>query len=193
MNEIKKFYEDLFTKRKDINSFNFYSNLYLNHKKLSEEESASCEGPLTLNECTSSLNSMSLNKSPGSDGLPVEFYRTFWNEIGLLVTNSFNHAFRKGCLSDEQGRACITLIPKSSKDHRFLKNWRPIALLNVDYKIAAKCLANRMKVVLQDLISPEQTGFLKGRFIGENIRLILDLIDYCDNHSVPGALLFFRL
>ena len=113
-----------------------------------------------------------------------------WDEIGILVVNSFNHAFNLGHISDEQGRACITLIPKPSKDHRFLKNWRPIALLNTDYKIVAKSLANRMKVVLNDLISPEQTGFLKGRFIGENVRLILDLINHCDNQAIPGALLF---
>lgn len=113
-----------------------------------------------------------------------------WNEIGILVLNSFNKAIQNGHISDEQGRACITLIPKPSKDHRFLKNWRPIALLNVDYKIVAKSLARSLKQVLPDLISPEQTGFLKNRFIGENIRCILDLINYCDSQSVPGALLF---
>lgn len=160
------------------------------HNKLSPEQQLVCEGELTLDELSRSLLAMSDNKSPGSDGLPCEFYKKFWNEIGILVLNSFNKAIQNGHISDEQGRACITLIPKPSKDHRFLKNWRPIALLNVDYKIVAKSLASRLKQVLPDLISPEQTGFLKNRFIGENIRCILDLINYCDSQSVPGALLF---
>lgn len=95
---------------------------------------------------------MSTNKSPpGTDGLSIEFYNV-------------------------QGIAYITLIPKPSKDIRYLNNWRPIALLICDYKIAAKCLANRMKRILPDLISQERTGFLKGRFIGENVRLIIILL-----------------
>ena len=58
-----------------------------------------------------------------------------------------------------------------------MKNWRPISILNTDYKILAKCLAQRLKKVLSEIISCDQTGFMKGRFIGENIRLALDMID----------------
>ena len=190
MHELKNFYQNLYTKQNNVNSDNFYDTLNVNCNKLSEEQSSHCEGLLSLDECRQSVFSMSLNKSPGSDGFPVEFYRKFWDDVGILVLNSFNYAFQTGYISDEQGRACITLIPKPSKDVKSLKNWRPIALLNTDYKLVAKCLANRMKFVLTDIISPEQTGFLKGRFIGENVRLILDLINYCDNKHIPGALLF---
>ena len=82
------------------------------------------------------------------------------------------------------------MLPKPSKDHRYLKNWRPIALLNSDYKIASKSMALRMKSILSHIISFNQTGFLKGRYIGENVRLILDIINYCDQKSIQGALLF---
>lgn len=136
------------------------------------------------------IHSMATNKSPGSDGLPVEFFVTFWKEVGQLLVGSFNFAFEKGYLSDEQGRAIISLIPKPGKDVKFLKNWPPIALLNVDYKIATKCIVSRLKNVLNSIISYEQTGFLKGRFIGENICLVQDLIWYCDEKAVPGGLLF---
>lgn len=187
---IKNFYKGLYTKDDDIQSDTVFNNLDISHSKLSEDQSKSCEGLLTLEECSCSLFSMSLNKSPGSHGIPVEFYRVLWDEVGPLVVNSFNYAFQSGFISDEQGRACLTLIPKENKDNRFIKNWRPIALLNVDYKIAAKCMATRLKTVLTDLIDPEQTGFLKGRFIGENVRLILDLISYCNDHDIPGALIF---
>lgn len=72
----------------------------------------------------------------------------------------------------------ITCIPKEGKPKQYLKNWRPISLLNVVYKLASGCIAERLKKVLDKLISSDQTGFLKGRFIGENIRLVYDLMNY---------------
>ena len=87
-------------------------------------------------------------------------------------------------------RAVISLLPKPPKDPHYLDNWRPIALLNNDYKIGAKCLANRLKRILNILISPEQTGFMKGRYIGENVRVILDAINYCNTNKEKGALIF---
>ena len=67
---------------------------------------------------------------------------------------------------------------------------RPITLLNTDYKIAAKAIANRFKTVLPKLINNDQTGFMKGRFIGENTRLIDGIIQYAAQHNTPGLLLF---
>ena len=72
----------------------------------------------------------------------------------------------------------------------FIKNWRPLTLLNCDYKIAAKAIANRIKTVIPKLINSDQTGFLKGRFIGENIRLIDSIIKYASESNIPGLLLF---
>ena len=63
-------------------------------------------------------------------------------------------------------------------------------MLNCDYKIAAKSIATRLKKVLPYLINNDQTGFLKGRFIGENIRLINSVIDYAEKQNIPGLLLF---
>ena len=71
-----------------------------------------------------------------------------------------------------------------------IKNWRPITLLNTDYKIAAKALANRIKFVLPSIINNDQTGFMKNRFIGENIRLIDCIIQYAAKENISGLLLF---
>ena len=71
-----------------------------------------------------------------------------------------------------------------------LKNWRPMSLLNCDYKIAAKAIANRLKQVLPKLIDNDQTGFVKGRSIAENIRLIDGIIKYTAENNIPGLLLF---
>ena len=133
---------------------------------------------------------MAPNKSPGTDGLPAEFYQVFWKDIEQFLLNALNCTYTNGCLSITQRRGMITLVPKKNKPTNLLKNWRPITLLNCDYKTAAKSIANRMKKILSNTINNDQTGFLKNRFIGENIRLIDSIIDYTNRKQIPGLLLF---
>ena len=83
----------------------------------------------------------------------------------------------------------ITCIPKPNKPKHFLKNWRHITLLNCIYKITSGCIANRIKKVLDIIIAKDQTGFIKGRYIGENIRLIYDIMHYTEKLNIPGMLL----
>ena len=71
----------------------------------------------------------------------------------------------------------------------YVKKWRPITLLNCDYKMAAKAIANRLRNVIPKIINNDQTGFLKGRFIGENIRLIDGIINHTEFNNIPGLLL----
>ena len=80
----------------------------------------------------------------------------------------------------------IPLIPKQESSLLDLKNWRPITLLNNDYKIASKAIAKRIEVVLPRLIHTDQTGFIKGRYIGENIRLISDLLEQTQTEKKFG-------
>ena len=87
-------------------------------------------------------------------------------------------------------RGIIKLIPKKDAEPYFVKNWRPITLLKCDYKIAAKAIANRLKNVLPKLINSDQTCFLKGRFIGENIRLVDGILNHTATQNIPGVLLF---
>jgi len=87
------------------------------------------------------LKKFNKNKSPRTDGLTVEFYLRFWNELGKVMVDSFNYVFTTGLLSISQRQVIIRLIPKKDKDLLYLKNWRPVSLLNVDYKIATRVLA----------------------------------------------------
>ena len=157
---------------------------------LTDEEQTLCEGALTQKECLEALKKMESEKTPGTDGLPAEFYKVFWKDISSFLISALNYAFVSGCLSVTQRRGVIKLIPKKDAELYFIKNWRPITLLNTDYKIAAKSIANRIKLVLPNLINYDQTGFLKGRFIGENIRLIDSIIQYATEKNIPGLLLF---
>ena len=132
---------------------------------------------------------MKNNKTPGNDGIPIEFYKIFWNQIGKFLLRSLNEAFIKGELSITQKQSVITCIPKGDKPKQFLKNWRPISLLNVDYKILSGVLAKRMKMVLPSVISSNQKGFMKNRYIGENTRLVYDIISELNCQDKSGIIL----
>ena len=141
-----------------------------NIPRLSQEERLSCEGQITIEECVKALDTFDARKTPGNDGIPFEFYKIFWNSVGELMTEVFNHYFELGQRSNSQKQAIITLIDKKGRDRMFLENWRPISLINVDSTIATKVIANRIKNVLPSVIHANQSGFMKGRFIGETAR-----------------------
>ena len=101
------------------------------------------------------------DKSPGEDGFTAEFYKHFFDLVGSDLINSLNQAFVVGELSISQRRGVITLIPKEDSDLLDLQNWRPVNLLNIDYKIASKTLAKRIENVLPKLVHSDQTGFRK--------------------------------
>ena len=155
---------------------------------LTNSDTQSCEGRLTVKECWDALRSMKNNKSPGNDGITKEFLEYFWGKLGTFLVSTLNHSFEKGELSASQKQAIITLIEKKDKDKRLIKNWRPISLINVDIKVASKAIANRLKAVIHNLISVDQTAYVKGRFIGESIRVINDLIEHIDREDEEGIL-----
>ena len=186
------FYESLY-KSKNLNPEIFKDSVFFNQENispLSDEKRTSCEGKITVNECFNALKDFQSRKTPGTDGFPAEFYRFFWSEISKEMTESFNHAFQSGTLSITQRRGIISLIPKKFKDNTILENLRPISLLNVDYKILTKAIAKRVEKVLPDIINVDQTGYVKGRYIGENIRLIQDVLHYTSLTNEKGIAIF---
>ena len=114
-------------------------------KKLDETDKEIGESLITELECAKALKGIQNNKSPGSDGITVEFYVIFLNTIKQNYLSSINYSFEAGSLTELQKQSIITLIPKQNKDITTLDNWRSISLLNVDYKIATKVIANRVK------------------------------------------------
>ena len=191
LNETRTFYERLYSNKPNKDCI--LENI-LHHRdipKLSETEKLSLEGPLTLNETLNALKNMKNNRSPGSDGFTTEFFKFFWIDIGKYLLRALNYGFEYRELSSTQKVGVIICLPKGQKDKHYLKNWRPISLLNVSYKIASAVIANRLKTILHKLIHEDQTGFISGRFIGENIRTLYDLMFYCEKQSIPGLRYFF--
>jgi len=125
----------------------------------------------------------------GEDGFTAEFCIKFFDILGEDLVRNLNHAYGKGELSISQRRGVMTLLPKDESSLLDLKNWRLITLLNVDYKIAAKAIATRMETTLPFLIHTDQTGFIKGRYIEENIRLMCDLLEQTKTDKSSGILL----
>ena len=105
------------------------------------------------------------------------------------MVRAINDGFDEGEMSPTQKEGIIVCIPKGDKPREYLKSWRPISLLNVVYKIATSCIAERMKKVLPTLISEDHTGSMANRYIRNNIRLIYDLINYCNTNRLVGLLL----
>ena len=103
---------------------------------------------------------------------------------------SFNYGFRTGTLSISQRRGIILLLPKKNKDKTSLENLRPVSLLNIDYKILTKTIAKRLEKVLPKIINSDQTGYVKGRFIGENVRLIQDVMFFTEYTKTPRIAIF---
>ena len=148
-----------------------------------------CDNDLTLAECLSYLKTMKNEKTPGLDGFTVEFFKFFWRDLGTYMFRSINHAINVGELSITQKQGIITLLPKGEKDKTFLKNWRPITLLNVEYKIFSGAIATRLKKILQRIIGDTQKGFLEGRDISECNRLIYDVLQATKKKKLTALLL----
>jgi hypothetical protein len=156
LKEFESFYETLYSAM-EVTDVNLYDILH-DVTKLSQEDSSSFEGPLTYQEAHNALKKMTNNKSPGSDGFTVEFFKCFFIDIGTLLVRSANEGFVNNKLSATQRQGVIVCIPKE-KPKQCLKNWRPISLLNTAYKIVSASISNRLKSVLSNIIHEDQKGF----------------------------------
>lgn len=183
--------------------YNFYNELYnsvqINNDSLenftsiitpdvSDIDRDSCDKDISISEIQEALTAMAKKKSPGSDGLTVEFYVHFWQLLNDILFKLYKTIEKERIMSRTMRHGLISLIYKKG-DRRELKNWRPISLLNVDYKILARVMANRLKYVLPKIISPNQTCCVVGRDISDNIASIRDVIDMVEDNGSEGYII----
>ena len=160
-----------------------------NIPQLSNEERVFCDGEILEEECHECLLTCKNNKSPGNDGLTKEFYETSWKILCKSLLHCYRYSLEVGELSSSQRQAIITLLEKKGKDRSYLVNWRPISLLNFDYKLLTKVLANRVKKVIPSIISSSQTAYVRDRSITDSVRLVQVIIHLLDLQTLPGLLL----
>ena len=194
LDEGQNFYQNLYSENvgHDESHMREIGNTFTNTDsvpKISAIQQEHSERLMTENDLLKSLKAFKNGKTPGTDGLNAEFYKFFWHDIKQFLLASINYSLEYGTLSIAQRRAIISLLPKGDKDRLYLKNWRPISLLNVNYKSLAKALANRLIEFLPQLIDEDQTGYVKKRFIGNDIRIIEDIMIYTTKNKISGILL----
>ena len=158
-------------------------------RKLTAQQKYALDAPISLDELHTALMGMKKGKSPGTNGFTSEFFKHFWNLLGVFLFRAVMEGLQKGKALNSHRESIITLIPKQGKPKDSLKGWRPISLLNVDFKIVSSVIANRLKTVIDSLISPVQTAYIPGRFIGENSRIMYDVIEFANNAAIPGVAL----
>ena len=184
LKEQSKFYQQLYAKDDSVKFDMKLSNQ--SSSKLDDTQKVLLDSEITLEEIGEAIKEMPRNKAPGLDGLNADFYKVFYVKIKHLLLQVYNKCKKQGKMHNSARQGVISLIPKQNRDRNFLTSWRPISLLNVDFKIISKILASRMKLVLDGIIDPEQTGFVKGRNISENIRKFFDLIELTDLYQIPA-------
>uniref|UniRef100_A0A3B3I0R1 Reverse transcriptase domain-containing protein n=1 Tax=Oryzias latipes TaxID=8090 RepID=A0A3B3I0R1_ORYLA len=184
------FYSKLYSSNYCSTSALTFLNTVNNITPVSEADRVCCDDVISLNEVTDAIKYLKINKSPGKDGLTAEFYKQFSDNLAPFLLKVFEESINKGALPPTLSQGLITLIPKPRKDPLSLDNWRPITLLNCDYKILALILANRIKPVLDTIIDENQSGFMQNRHISNNIRLILDILDYSELVQDDSLILF---
>lgn len=157
----------------DINKQDYLLNLI--HNRLQPEASAELDLPISTDEIKEAMKSMAHHKTPGLDGLPIEFYLLHPDLWADLFQKVYNETFLDGRLTSSQRTTAIALLYKKG-DPNYPQNYRPISLLNVDAKILTKILTKRLKNHIAHLIPDEQTGFIPGRNIQANLTIIRDLL-----------------
>lgn len=189
--EVFSFYSELYSSRYSAVDANILFDKIKNSRSCIDDSFMDiCDSDFKIEELDSVISKMALNKSPGTDGLTTNFYQFFWKDVRNLVFKAIKECIEEKVLLATMKQGLITLIPKAGKDRRILDNLRPITLLNTDYKILSGVIAARLKEGISSIISETQSGFLKGRLIHNNIRLVLDLLDYNQMVQERGFILF---
>ena len=166
LNNQKTYLKNLYNENILINDTPIEAQIGVNNLKMTKNEAESLEGNIKHSELAEALKNMKNSKTPGNDGFTAEFFKFFWIDLKNFILNSLNYGYETGSLSITQNQGIITCLPKPNKSPFYLKNWRPISLLNVIYKLASSVIASRLKKVLHKLIHEDQKGFIAGRFIG---------------------------
>jgi hypothetical protein len=158
------YYKDLFGP--SVHSSINVSNLNMN--QLSDTHISLLTAPFNINEVKKVVFEMKHNSAPGPDGFPAEFFQNFWELIHMDIWNLFKDFYEGNLDIERLNYGMVTRIPKVDNAVD-MKNFRPICLLNVYYKIITKVLNNRLASCITKVISGSQYGFIKGRYIMDGV------------------------
>ena len=171
----KQFFSNLYTseyKAKDQDLNEFFNGLDLS--ALSVSENADMESPITQSEIEQAIGKLASNKTPGEDGFTLKFYKHYCKVLSPILLMLFNEAIETKLMPPSMRQAIITVFPKPGKDHKKMENYRPLSILNNDYKILAKILALRLERVIPSLI--HIVGYISELVSANNMHRLLHVI-----------------
>ncbi len=145
--------------------------------------------PVSISKVEEVIVKLNIGKSLGCDGLTAEFYKHFSLETSAILCDVFNAVLQASDLSPTQKIAVIILLFKKG-NLQLLNNYHPISLTNTDYKILVYIITGRLTPHLPDLISVNQTAYMSGRFIGNNIQSVQDIMTQWSKTKHNGLILF---
>jgi hypothetical protein len=147
------------------------------------------DAPITEEEVWNTIKKLPKDKAPGPDGFTGRFYRDCWQIIKKEIMEAISAVWsRKFRNFDILNSAFIILLPKVEGANR-AKDFRPISLVHSFAKLITKLLANRLAGQLQQMVSPNQSAFIKGRFIQDNFMLVQQTARYLHQQKLPRFLL----
>lgn len=176
--EFKQFDEDLYKTGQDADNTGakrFMDGMTL--PKLQDEDRDLLDADISETEVLQAMNSLQNNKTPGPDGFPIEYYKTFSKKLLTPIVNMIKEALENKKLPDSLEIATLTLLPKPGKDKQKCDSYRPLSLLNADYKILSKLIALRLEDVIPKIIHADQTGFVKNRYGADDVRRLLHILN----------------
>jgi hypothetical protein len=184
---VGKYYKELFGAEME-GLVELGDNFWAESGKLTEDEAEELIRPFTIKELKDAQKDMDVNSAPGPDGLPVGFYKEFWNELKSTVLEMFLDLYRGELNLSRLNYGMISLIPKV-KDANNIKQYRSICLLNVDYKWFTKVLTMRLTPHVDKLISKTQTTFIPRRHILEGVVILHEILHEVRIQKSQGIIL----
>uniref|UniRef100_A0A803TNY9 Reverse transcriptase domain-containing protein n=1 Tax=Anolis carolinensis TaxID=28377 RepID=A0A803TNY9_ANOCA len=160
--------------------------LYLGRQKiqrLTDDQREMLNKDISHKEIDIAIRKLDPNKAPGPDGLTPIYYKRLKDDLLPHLQKVMNNALHQKQIPKSWKEANIILLPKDNSDPNNIKNYRPISLLNTDYKIFALIIVERLKLYLTNWIKEEQSGFLPDRSIKNNVRSLVNIIEYYEKHN----------
>ncbi|XP_057733751.1 uncharacterized protein LOC130948905 [Arachis stenosperma] len=187
--EAESFYKHLFCQLEDVD-LGCLGDVSL--PSLNDEACCSLTAPVTLEEVKSAIFSMHSFKAPGPDGFQALFFKEYWEIVGFDVWTMVRHAFSGLDMDPRMMETLVVLIPKVENPIS-MKDFRPISLCNVVYKVITKVLVNRLCPHLKEIIGPLQGGFIPGRGTPDNIIVAQEVLHFMKKTKSKKGTLAFKI